>query len=68
MSTWKRVRIALVTALVAGWAGATLTTVAAQAAGSSEIFGAAATLSQKEDAPPDCKRNPDDPRCRKKPY
>jgi hypothetical protein len=54
----------LIAALFAGLAGTTF----AAAAGSPEGSGTAVTPSQKQDTPPDCKRKPDDPRCKNKPY
>jgi hypothetical protein len=65
MSIWQESRvvlIALIAALFAGLAGTTF------AAGSSDRSGTAVTPSQKQETPPDCKRNPEDPRCKKKPY
>lgn len=67
MSAWQESRVvltALIAALFAGLAGTTFTA----AAGSPEGFGTALTPSQKQEPPPDCKRNPEDPRCKKKPY
>lgn len=67
MSAWQESRvvlIALIAALLAGLAG----TRFSAAAGSPEGSGTAVTPSQKPDAPPDCKRNPEDPRCKKGPY
>jgi hypothetical protein len=34
----------------------------------SAIFSAADTPSQTQDTPVDCRKKPDDPRCRNKPY
>lgn len=68
MSSWQKTCIALMMALFAGWAGTTFAAAAAQAGASPEFFGAADTPSQSQDTPPDCKRKPDDPRCKNKPY
>jgi hypothetical protein len=54
--------------LLAGFAGTTFAAAAAQAAGSPGFFSTAYTPSQSQDTPPDCKKKPDDPRCRNKPY
>jgi len=69
MSLWQKIRIALMMALLAGFAGTTFAAVAAQAAGSSGFFSNADTPSQSQGTPPvDCKKTPDDPRCKNKPY
>jgi len=58
----------LVTALVVAFAAAPAAAAPNQARGATQS-GYADTLSQTPDAPPDCKRKQDDPRCKdKKPY
>ena len=64
MSPWQKTCITLIAALFAGLTGMTL----AAAAGSPESSAPAVTPYQKQETPPDCKRNPEDPRCKKKPY
>jgi len=68
MSSWQKIRIALMMALLAGFAGTTFAAGAAQAAGSPGFFSAADAPSQSPDTPVDCKKKPDDPRCKNKPY
>lgn len=68
MRSWQKICIALMMALSAGFAGTTFAAAAAQAAGSPGFFSTADTPSQSQDTPPDCKKKPDDPRCRNKPY
>lgn len=67
MSAWQESRVVLIALIAALFAGLAGTTFAA-AAGSPEGSGTAVTPSQKQDTPPDCKRKPDDPRCKNKPY
>lgn len=64
MSSWHKVCSTLIAALLAGLAS----TPYAAVAGSPDLSGAAVTPYQKQETPPDCKRKPDDPRCKKKPY
>jgi hypothetical protein len=63
MSTWQESRVALIALIAALFAGFTGTTFAA-----TTIYDTAVTPSQKQETPPDCKRNPEDPRCKKTPY
>jgi hypothetical protein len=67
MRSWQKTCIALMMALFAGLASTTFAAATARTAGSPG-FSAAGTPSQSQDAPPDCKKKPDDPRCKKKPY
>ena len=67
MSAWQESRVILIALIAALFAGLASMTYAA-AAGSPEGSGTAVTPSQKQETPPDCKRNPEDPRCKKKLY
>jgi hypothetical protein len=62
MKSWKKVRPILMVALFATLAGTSF------AAAPAPSFSAADTPSQAQEPPVDCKKKPDDPRCRNKPY
>lgn len=70
MNTWQKLRSILLMALLATLASAAYaeTTAPSAALPGDGIFGTADTPSQAPDTPVDCKKKPDDPRCKNKPY
>jgi hypothetical protein len=70
MNTWQKLRSILLTALFATLASASFAVSAASSAAlpTDGIPGTADAPSQSQDTPVDCKKKPDDPRCKNKPY
>lgn len=70
MSTWKKVRSILMMALFVTLGGTSFaaTTAPSAALHVNAFFSGADTPSQSQDTPVDCKKKPDDPRCKNKPY
>lgn len=70
MSTWQKIRSTLLMAVLATLASASFAgpTVPSSALPMDRIFGTADAPSQSQDTPVDCKKKPDDPRCKNKPY
>lgn len=69
MTSWKKVCTVSMMALLLTLAGTSFAAATAPSAALPAIaFGAADTPSQSQDTPVDCKKKPDDPRCRNKPY
>lgn len=70
MTSWKKVRSILMMALFVTLGSTSLAAAPAPSAALSAnaLFSAADTPSQSQDTPVDCKKKPDDPRCRNKPY
>jgi len=70
MKSWKQVRFILSMALFATLGGTSFAAATAPSAAlpAGAIFSAADTPSQSQETPVDCKKKPDDPRCKDKPY
>jgi len=70
MKSWKQVRFILSMALFATLGGTSFAAATAPSAAvpAGAFFSAAVTPSQSQETPVDCKKKPDDPRCRNKPY
>lgn len=70
MTSWKRFRSIPMTALFVTLAGTPLAAATAPSAAlpANATPGIADTPSQSQDTPVDCKKKPDDPRCKNKPY
>jgi hypothetical protein len=70
MKSWKQVRFILSLALLATLGGTSFAAATAPPAAlpAGAIFSAADTPSQSQETPVDCKKKPDDPRCKDKPY
>jgi hypothetical protein len=70
MSTWQKLRSILLAALFASLASVSFAVSAATSAALpiDGTLGTADTPSQSQETPVDCKKKPDDPRCKNKPY
>ena len=70
MNTWQKLRSILLMALFATLASVSYAQPTAPSAAlpMDRILGTADTPSQSQDTPVDCKKKPDDPRCKNKPY
>ena len=70
MSSWKKVRSILMMALFVTLSGTSFAAATASSAALpvNAFIGAADTPSQSPETPVDCKKKPDDPRCKNKPY
>lgn len=70
MNFWKNVRAVLSIALFATLGGTAFAAITATSAAvpTGAIFSASDLPSQSQDTPVDCKKKPDDPRCKNKPY
>ncbi|HSC95786.1 MAG TPA: hypothetical protein VLC73_12520 [Burkholderiales bacterium] len=70
MNTWQKLRSIMLMAMFATLASVSFAqaTVPSAALPIDGILGTADTPSQSQDTPVDCKKRPDDPRCKNKPY
>jgi len=70
MTTWMKVCSTLMMALFVTLGGTSFAAATAPSAALpvNAFSSAADTLSQSQDTPVDCKKKPDDPRCKNKPY
>lgn len=68
MTSWKKVCSTLMMALLVTLGGIATATVPLAASPVNITFSDPVAPSQSQDKPVDCKKNPDDPRCRNKPY
>jgi len=70
MTSWKKVCSILMMALFVTLGGTSFAAVTAPSAALHvyAFFSGADTPSQSQDTPVDCKKKPDDPRCKNKPY
>lgn len=70
MTSWKKVCSILMMALFVTLGGTSFAATTAPSAALNVIafFSGADTPSQSQDTPVDCKKKPDDPRCKNKPY
>lgn len=70
MNTWQKLRSILLMAMFATLASVSFAQATAPSAALpiDGILGTADTPSQSQDTPVDCKKRPDDPRCKNKPY
>ena len=69
MTSWKKVPFNLLMALFFSMSGSiAATTTPSGASPVNSTLGATVTPSQSQDTPVDCKKKPDDPRCKNKPY
>jgi hypothetical protein len=70
MNIWKKVLSTLAMALFATLSGTSFAAATASSAAlpAGAIFSVVDTPSQSQDTPVDCRKKPDDPRCKNKPY
>jgi hypothetical protein len=70
MSTWQKLRSVLLMALLAAPASVSYAAITAPSAAlpGDGMFVTADAPMQAQDTPVDCKKKPDDPRCKNKPY
>ena len=70
MTSWKKARTILMMALFVALGGTSIATATASSATSpvNAVLSDTGTPFQSQEPPVDCKKKPEDPRCRNKPY